>query len=69
MEAIRRKQNGSDLSLDDIRAMFREELKSVSVASSPTPGSSMSCATIPNLTDEEKAQNEESVLSTIAMFD
>ena len=67
-EAIRRKEDGDGLSLYDIRAMFREELKSVSVASAPAPASSSASAIIPELTEEEKAENDACVLSAVALF-
>ena len=66
VEAIRHQQNGGDVSLDDIRAMFREELQSVSfVSASPTEQPPLRTS----LTDEEKAENEASILSALAMFD
>ena len=35
IEAIRQKESGSAFSLDDIRAVLREELQSISFASAP----------------------------------
>ena len=66
IEAIRREQNGTDISLDDIRAMFREELQSVSFVSAPvTKAPSLQT----ELTEDEKAKNEANILSALAMFD
>ena len=66
IEAIRRQQNGTDISLADIRAMFREELQSVSFVNAPAkeaPPFRM------ELTEEEKAENDAGILSALAMFD
>ena len=65
-EAIRRQQNGTDISLDDIRAMFREELQSVSFVNAPA-AETQSIRT--ELTEDEKAENEANILSALAMFD
>ncbi len=66
IEAIRRQQNGTNVSLEDIRTMFREELQSVSFASVPSKD-------VPpfrtELTEEEKAENDAGILSALAMFD
>ena len=66
IEAIDRKEIGDSISLDDIRAMFREELKSVSFTASPPP-SEFGKLNI-DLTDEEKEANVENVLSALDMF-
>ena len=66
IEAIRRQQSGSGVSLDDIRAAVREELKSFSFVSAPA-AEQPSIRT--ELTEEEKEENEASVLSALAMFD
>ncbi|MBQ6184168.1 MAG: hypothetical protein IJK33_09820 [Clostridia bacterium] len=66
IEAIRRQQSGTDISLEDIRTMFREELQSVSFVSDPAT------ETPPfrtELTEEEKAKNDAGILSALAMFD
>ena len=66
IEAIRRQQSGTDISLADIRAMFREELQSVSFTSAPAkeaPSFRM------ELTEEEQAKNDAGILSALAMFD
>jgi len=66
IEAIRRQQSGTDISLADIRAMFREELQSVSFVSAPvTEEPSLQT----ELTEDEKAENEANILSALAMFD
>ena len=66
IEAIRRQQGGTDISLEDIRAAVREELKSVSFISTPTAEQPSIDA---ELTEEEKKENEANVLSALAMFD
>ena len=66
IEAIRRQQSGTDVSLEDIRAMFREELQSVSFVNA------LAKETPPfrtELTEEEKAENDTGILSALAMFD
>ena len=66
IETIRQKQSGTDVSLEDIRAMFREELQSVSFVSAPAK------ETPPfrtELTVEEKAENDAGILSALALFD
>ena len=65
IEAIRRQKSGTDISLADIRAMFREELQSVSFVNAPAkeaPPFRM------ELTEEEKAENDAGILSALAMF-
>lgn len=66
IEAIRRQQSGTDVSLEDIRAMFREELQSVSFASAPVTSAPPFRTEI---TEEEKAENDAGILSALAMFD
>lgn len=66
IDAIRRKQSRTNISLEDIRAAVREELQSVSFVSAPATEQS-SIRT--ELTEEEKEENEASVLSALAMFD
>ena len=66
IEAIDREDSVGSLSLDDIRAMFREELKSVSFTASPPPSESGKLNI--DLTDEEKEANVENVLSALDMF-
>lgn len=66
IEAIRQKQSGTYISLADIRAMFREELQSVSFVNAQAkeaPPFRM------ELTEEEKAENDAGILSALAMFD
>ena len=65
-EAIRRQQKGTDIFLDDIRAMFREELQSASFVNVPA-AETQSIRT--ELTEDEKAENEANILSALAMFD
>ena len=66
IEAIRRQQSGTDISLADIRAMFREELQSVSFVSAPANEAPPFRT---DLTEEEKAKNDAGILSALAMFD
>lgn len=66
IEAIRCKQSGTDVSLEDIRAMFREELQSVSFVSAPAKEAPPFRT---ELTEEEKAENDAGILSALAMFD
>lgn len=66
IEAIRQKQSGTDISLADIRSMFREELQSVSFVNAQAkeaPPFRM------ELTEAEKAENDAGILSALAMFD
>ena len=55
----------NDLLLESIRAMFREELQSVSFVSTVSDETQKSDQT---LTEEEQAENDASVLSALAMF-
>ena len=66
IEKIRRDEKEASISLDDIRAIFREELQGVSFAS-PT---SLSKPIKPNteLTEEEKEENDASVMAALEMF-
>ena len=65
IEAIRRKESGDVFTLENIRAMFREELKSVSlVAEKPAERNVINT----ELTKDQQAENDENVLSALAMF-
>ena len=65
IEAIRRNENEDDFTLENIRAMFREELKSVSlVAEKPAERNVINT----ELTKDQQAENDENVLSALAMF-
>ena len=66
IEAIRREQNGTDVSIDDIRALLREELQSVSFVNVPTKKAPPFNT---ELTEEEKAENEANILNTLKMFE
>ena len=66
IEAIDRIENDGTFSLDDIRAMFREELKSVSFVSSTPSSGPVKLDT--ELTEEEKEANVKNVLSALDMF-
>lgn len=66
IKAIDREESGESFSLDDIRAMFREELKSVSFTASPPPSAPSKLDT--DLTEEEKEENVENVLAALDMF-
>ena len=60
-----RLDNNGDLTLDRIRAMFREELQSVSFASTP-PSEKNALDT--SLTEEQQEENDDKVLDALAMF-
>lgn len=66
IEAIDRKENDGSFFLDDIRAMFREELKSVSFVNASSPSEPVKLDT--DLTEEEKEANVENVLAALDMF-
>ena len=66
IEAIRREQNGTEVSIDDIRALLREELQSVSFVNVPTKKAQPFNT---ELTEEEKAENEANILNTLKMFE
>lgn len=61
-----RLERSDNLSLDSIRAMFREELKSVSLVSA-TPTGNATFNT--ELTEEQKAENDATILDTLKMFE
>lgn len=65
IDAIRRKESVGAFSLDDIRAVLREELQSVPFASAPTALQAVKT----ELTEEEREANDASVLSVLAMFE
>ena len=66
IEAIRRQQGGTDVSLEDIRAILREELQSVSFVNAPATETAVFRT---ELTEEEKAENDAGILSALALFD
>jgi len=66
IEAIDREKSGGSIFLDDIRAMFREKLKSVAFTASPPPSAPSKLNT--DLTEEEKEENVENVLAALNMF-
>ena len=66
IEAIGREKSDGSFSLDDIRAMFREELKSVAFVSSTPSSEPVKLDT--DLTEEEKEENVENVLAALDMF-
>lgn len=66
IEAIDRKEGDDSITLDDIRAMFREELKGISFVNTPAPSEPSKYATV--LTEEEKEANIENVLAALDMF-
>ena len=63
IDALRYKDTDNDYTLDDIRAMFREELKSASLVSEK-PTESLNS----ELSEQQKAENDESVLAALSMF-
>ena len=60
-----RLNRSEDLSLDKIRAMFREELRSISFVNT-VPAEKKTLDT--TLTEEQQIENDASVLSALAMF-
>ena len=66
IEAMRRQGNETAFSLDDIREMFREELKTVSFVAE---SSSAVKPEREEMTEDQKKANEASDLSALAMFD
>ena len=60
-----RLDRSDDLSLDSIRAMFREELRSVSFIAN---NSNQTKTVKDEMTEEEKAKNDASVLAALQMF-
>lgn len=66
IEAIGREKSDGSISLDDIRTMFREELKSVSFVNVSPPSEPVKLDT--DLTEEEKEANVENVLAALDMF-
>lgn len=66
IDTIDRKESDDSISLDDIRAMFREELKSVAFVSSTPTSEHAKLDT--DLTEEEKEANVENVLAALDMF-
>ena len=66
IEKIRRDEKEASISLDDIRAMFREELQSVSFVNSTLPPKPIKLNT--ELTEEEKEENDASVMAALEMF-
>ena len=62
---LERLENSDDLSLEAIRAVFREELQSISFVG-PAPAEKIKFDT--SLTNEQKEENDASVLSALDMF-
>ena len=60
-----RLERSDDLFLDSIRAMFREELRSVSFIAN---NSNQTKTVKDEMTEEEKAKNDASVLAALQMF-
>ena len=60
-----RLDRSDDLSLESIRAMFREELRSVSFIAN---NSNQTKTVKDEMTEEEKAKNDASVLAALQMF-
>ena len=60
-----RLDRSDDLSLESIRAMFREELRSVSFIAD---NSNQTKTVKDEMTEEEKAKNDASVLAALQMF-
>ena len=66
IEKINRVENEGSISLDDIRAMFREELQGVSFVKPASPPKPVNINT--ELTEEEKEENDASVMAALEMF-
>ena len=62
---IERGNNTHDFTLDDVREMFREELQEVSFAAPKQKEATEAAA---ELSDEQKAENDDNVLSDLAAF-
>lgn len=61
---IQRQTSANAILLDDIRQVIREELQEVSFAAAPPAFEQVQ----PELTEEQQAENEKSVLDDLEMF-
>ena len=59
------KDGDRDFTLDDVRQVLREELRDVIFAAPPSVGHETA---VTELTEEQKAENDENVLSDLAAF-
>ena len=64
LNAISSKSAHNNISLEDIRRIIREELQEVSLVAAPSVFQSAKT----ELTEEEQAENEKSVLDDLEMF-
>ena len=64
LDAISGKSTANSISLEDIRRIIQEELQEVSFVTSPSAFQSAKT----ELTEEEQAENEKSVLDDLEMF-
>ena len=65
LDTISSKSAHNSISLEDIRKIIREELQKVSFVAAPSVFQSAKT----DLTEEEQAENEKSVLNDLEMFD
>ena len=64
LNEVQRQSSASGVLLDDIRQVIREELQEVSFAGAPPVFEPVQ----PELTEEQQAENEKSVLDDLEMF-
>lgn len=64
LNEMQRQTSASNFLLEDIRQVIREELQEVSFAASPPVFEQVQ----PELTEEQQAENEKSVLDDLEMF-
>lgn len=64
LNEIQRQTSANAILLDDIRQVIREELQEVSFAAAPPVFEQVQ----PELTEEQQAENEKSVLDDLEMF-
>ena len=64
LDAISEKSATNNISLEDIRKVIQEELQEVSFAAAPPVFEQVQ----PELTEEQQAENEKSVLDDLEMF-
>jgi hypothetical protein len=64
LDAVSGKSTANSISLEDIRRIIREELQEVSFVTAPSAFQSAKT----ELTEEEQAENEKSVLDDLEMF-
>ena len=65
LDAVSGKSTANNVSLEEIRRIIREELQEVSFVAAPPVFEQVQ----PELTEEQQAENEKSVLDDLEMFD